>query len=346
MPIRAIPYITVFLFNGSENGQTSFDVLPDWIDQWHHLATTYNGSEIILYVDGEQVNAGTFSGAIPTSGQDIMLGRGPTSGYFAGTMDEVRIWNVVRTQEEIVAAMNKEIPPNSTGLVGYYRMNEGTTDGDNTAITTITDLASSPRNGTLNNFARTGSTSNFTTGYLELIALPLKNASFTATKKEASIELRWMQGASDMPSMFEVERSTDGISFTKIGSISGKASRTETSLVFTDIKPKAGNNYYRLKVIEADSRIAYSSIIAVKVKGTRAGLHIYPVPARNTLQLEIIEPEGPVNINIRNLAGATIINVKAASTGGTLFTAIDISTLPKGTYVAQVNKKSSVFIKQ
>jgi hypothetical protein len=46
--------------------------------------------------------------------------------YFNGLVDEIRIWNTVRTPVEIAATFNTSVPSNSPGLVAYYTFEEGT----------------------------------------------------------------------------------------------------------------------------------------------------------------------------------------------------------------------------
>jgi len=79
-------------------------------------------------------------------------------------MDEVRIWNTARTQSEIQSSLNTELSGTETGLMAYYNFNQGTAGGTNTGITTLTDRTSNAKNGTLNGFALTGSTSNWVAG--------------------------------------------------------------------------------------------------------------------------------------------------------------------------------------
>lgn len=80
-------------------------------------------------------------------------------------MDEVRIWMSARTCEEINQNMNTELVGNEPGLYAYYRFNEGTPGGANTSITVLNDQTPDALyNGTLNNFALTGTFSNYDLG--------------------------------------------------------------------------------------------------------------------------------------------------------------------------------------
>jgi hypothetical protein len=55
-----------------------------------------------------------------------MARRWDNAEYFSGRMDEVRIWNVARSQAQIQAGMSAVVPPASSGLIAYYRLDEGT----------------------------------------------------------------------------------------------------------------------------------------------------------------------------------------------------------------------------
>ncbi|MDP1799878.1 MAG: T9SS type A sorting domain-containing protein, partial [Bacteroidota bacterium] len=75
--------------------------------------------------------------------------------------DEVRIWNVARTRCQINTYKNCEIPANAPGLLVNYHFNQGIANGNNTAVTTLTDATSSAITGTLAGITLTGTASNW-----------------------------------------------------------------------------------------------------------------------------------------------------------------------------------------
>jgi hypothetical protein len=106
------------------------------IREWHHVAVTYGvDGTAEFFVDG--VSIGTVPGG-PTS---IKIGNGgfaigafvnpswygplisdsESLQFFDGVLDEVRVWNIVRTPAEIADAMSREISPLTSGLVGYWQ---------------------------------------------------------------------------------------------------------------------------------------------------------------------------------------------------------------------------------
>jgi hypothetical protein len=98
--------------------------------QWTHVAATRNMTtgEIQVIVngvmDGTKTTTQTAALTAPT---DITLGADIIdSHYFAGLIDEVRLWSVARSPADIMATMRQRLTGTETGLVGYYRFDEGT----------------------------------------------------------------------------------------------------------------------------------------------------------------------------------------------------------------------------
>ncbi len=93
--------------------------------RWYHMACVYDGSNEILYINGvEEGRANVGSDTINQDSNPLMIGRLSTE-YTDGQIDEVRIWDVARSEVEIEGNMNSEVDVNSSGLVGYWKFNEG-----------------------------------------------------------------------------------------------------------------------------------------------------------------------------------------------------------------------------
>ena len=85
---------------------------------WHHIATTFDGSNYILYMNGEVVDNNTVTaGDTPAATPIRYIGTD-----FIGKIDEVRMWSVARTQTEIQDNMNNTLADNVTGMEAYYPM--------------------------------------------------------------------------------------------------------------------------------------------------------------------------------------------------------------------------------
>ncbi len=100
------------------------------VDAWYHLAGTYDGSAITVFVNGLDINSVIASGTLYIDESDIFIGKGDPEfslgEFFHGALDELRIWNVARTPEEIQAAMNSPLTGKEEGLVAYWNFDDGT----------------------------------------------------------------------------------------------------------------------------------------------------------------------------------------------------------------------------
>ena len=131
---------------------------------WSHIALTFDGSTMRAYINGVAAGTKSVSGTMFNSTAPIEIGARNNAHFFNGNIDEVRIWSKVLTVAEISAQKDKSIPSNTPSLVAYYKLNQGIAEGNNTVITTLTDSGPNNLNGTLNNFANNGSSSNFVAG--------------------------------------------------------------------------------------------------------------------------------------------------------------------------------------
>jgi hypothetical protein len=83
------------------------------VNTWTHLAFTYNGAMMRLYVNGVQVSTRARTGAVLTSTNPLRIGRAESGRYFAGLIDEVRIYNVARSAAQVQADMATPIVSSS-----------------------------------------------------------------------------------------------------------------------------------------------------------------------------------------------------------------------------------------
>lgn len=100
-----------------------------------HLAVsvdklTASTSQVTIYLDGQQVHQSTINEVLGSSdGLDWVVGQdwdgvGMTSDFFEGTIDELRIWNTVRSESEIRNNNFLILDGLDTDLIGYWQFNE------------------------------------------------------------------------------------------------------------------------------------------------------------------------------------------------------------------------------
>ncbi|NES20074.1 MAG: LamG domain-containing protein, partial [Symploca sp. SIO3E6] len=107
-------------------GVTGSDVV---LNTWTHLAATYDGSTMTLYINGEPVGTPGQSKINLNTSHPLRIGAGRTEGnpiyFFNGDITEVRLWDQARSQAEIKQSMNQRLQGDEAGLVGYWPLNEG-----------------------------------------------------------------------------------------------------------------------------------------------------------------------------------------------------------------------------
>lgn len=138
------------------------------LNQWNHLFLVYNGSTLKIYSGATEVASVAASGTVPASNTSTFkIGNvifSTYNFYHKGFIDEVSLWNKALTATEIGAIItnNGEInePDAETNLKVYYKFNQGIPYGVNPGLTTLIDEMGL-QDGTLNNFALTGNTSNW-----------------------------------------------------------------------------------------------------------------------------------------------------------------------------------------
>lgn len=132
---------------------------------WQHIAATWDGTNLQFYINGTLSQSHTVS-MVSTTGNFIIgqSNTGTRNGNFQ--IDELRVWNYARCQAEIAQTRNCELVGNETNLVQYYDFNQGLVASNNASTTSLLDRQTNTtvQNGTLNNFALTGTSSNWIDG--------------------------------------------------------------------------------------------------------------------------------------------------------------------------------------
>ena len=143
---------------------------------------------------------------------------------------------------------------------------------------------------------------------------------------------------------FEIQRSSDGYNFNKIGFVHTKAASGNSSLKlnydFSDIGFSTGANYYRLKQTDRDGKFMYSDIIVLKGANTDAGdrIKIYPNPVKNMLNIKIAANNyGSIRLSVSDMSGKMVLNKSTLINTGELILQLNISHLSAGTYFLKID---------
>ena len=95
------------------------------LNQLTHIAATYDGSEMRLYLNGQLDGSVSYVGTPILNTEPVNIAR-ILNAYtgFAGQIDDVRIWNTARTQTQIQSNLNTQLTGNEAGLAGYWNFDQ------------------------------------------------------------------------------------------------------------------------------------------------------------------------------------------------------------------------------
>jgi hypothetical protein len=114
-----------FQSGASQVSKTSNNTLI--IGQWYHVAVVRQGASVRIFVNGVDKTETTGSHINPAynASRTTFMGTSYALEAFSGIISQVRVWNYARSESQIKAAMSKELTGGEEGLVGYWKLNEG-----------------------------------------------------------------------------------------------------------------------------------------------------------------------------------------------------------------------------
>lgn len=156
--------------------------------------------------------------------------------------------------------------------------------------------------------------------------------------------LTWQARADQNPHSFEIERSDDGIQFTKIGTVAGILNGLTNQYSFTDPEPLSGKKFYRLKIITQGTS-KYSEVINLSLGGTgKLVLKSLVNPFTSLLQFQIESPEADkIHVDLFDTYGKLVFSVPTTLRKGNNSVAIEtMGFLAKGTYILRIKSSKEV----
>lgn len=171
---------------------------------------------------------------------------------------------------------------------------------------------------------------------IDHISLPVTLGELLAFADNNRVNLSWKTFSEQQNTGFEIERSSDGITWSKIGFVQTTAnqgnSTTTLDYVYTDNTPASGTNYYRLKQIDIDGKHSYSGI-AKAGTGNTSLFSVYPNPVRNKLILESGNPRDIIEMSIVDFSGKTVLRIQGYKRE------VDMTGYLPGIYIVKVTGK-------
>lgn len=169
--------------------------------------------------------------------------------------------------------------------------------------------------------------------------LPVLLVQFLATKNaDATIKLSWATAQEINSSSFDVERSADQGSWEKIGSVKAKGySSIAANYSYTDQFPFAGNNYYRLKMIDLDGKFNYSKVVAVFADKDSRPLVIYSNPFSDQIRVKVNVSRGQnLTLTVSDIIGKTYLKQSYSAQAGDNLINLAPAGAASGMYVLHI----------
>ncbi len=187
----------------------------------------------------------------------------------------------------------------------------------------------------------------FTLGtYSPFNALPVKLLYFTALPDNGKVRLNWHVEQEVDTRMYEVEKSVNGTSFSKI---SQQTSLQKNAWIYTDydVSPVSGWNYYRLRITDKLNKQTYSGVAKVYFDKNVPVVKLFPNPATEVVNIQLPGAyAGKVTLQLYSSTGALISSTRPSSSTVQL----NVQQLASGSYFVQVVAGKEVkvypFVKQ
>jgi len=323
------------------------------LNKTYHIAMVYDGSTLKFYRNGFLMKQVSATGNLVTNNYITTIGTTAdlTTIYpsdFLGYINEVRIWSSARTQEEIKSTMNTPLvnPSSLTDLKAYYIFNS------------LTNLqGNSNWNGTLINNASISTTNPSCSGFnidscgLN-VTLPIKLNDFNVNLLTDSVsKISFSVFNSNEASLFEIETSHDGISYSSLAKQTPQNTQQLTSY-FYNHNFKGQKNlksiFYRIRIIDKLGKLEFSNVLKLEMKkGFQSNTNsstIFPNPVNNTLIVTLdVAKKTNVKFRVIDITGKEILSQQQMiNAGKTVININEIGSLQPGSYVLQIVSENSI----
>lgn len=343
------------------------------LNKTYHVALVYNGSTLRFYRNGVLVSEVPATGDLLTNDWNTAIGEHapvvtpfvngvPNSDYqnqnegqgfydesFRGFINEVRIWNIARTQDEIRNYMNTPLPEpaTQTGLLGYWVFDSLQNRQGNSAY-----------DGFLEGQAEIGQTNTTCNGIPDScdVYVPLKYITFNSTEPGAGrITLNWNTESESDIQEYEVLRSLSPSfnQFTIVGRVNALNGAGNNAYTFTDDDLSGITNcFYKLRIKHRTGPVSHSAVINAKafpapVVPVSFLATLYPNPSndgRFTLRFyNDVASEG--YLMVYNCNGVLVQSSKINVTSGINNIPVDLTIYQKGSYYVKLLTSNTSIIK-
>lgn len=179
------------------------------------------------------------------------------------------------------------------------------------------------------------STSEFGPNFIS--TLPVRFVQFNGRVANGVVQLDWATSQESNNSHFDVERSSNGNSFQKVGTVTARDG-SNNQYSFVDTKPSGTVNFYRLKQVDKNGSATYSKVILIRGDLDKIAAKVSPNPFNNAVNVsfQLAKTENII-IRLYNQTGQMVKQVTTrANAGINTINISELSTLPAGNYTLEL----------
>ncbi len=297
---------------------------------------------------GDIIVGEPLSTAVPLLGADVVGGAAYVYiGKPDGTYNAAAIWDLYTNVSPLLGV-------NATSLIGYSVAGAGYVKG---RVHGVRSLVGGPSNaldfgiGLLNLGNTLGTTFDFvfddnglgkSYSYsftsCNITTLPATLVEFKAVAVNKTVAVNWDAVTEYDLSHYELERSVDGIHYEKIALVFAKNAQ-RSAYAYIDQHPFKGINYYRLRVIDKDTRFTYSAVATIKFDDKiSAHIVVAPNPVQNDINVRMTGlDKGTYRIEMVNATGQRFITKNVnVSQHLQIETIPRLGSIPDGIYLLNI----------
>lgn len=171
--------------------------------------------------------------------------------------------------------------------------------------------------------------------------------NFTAVPDGEKVDIAWETRTEINNSYFTVEKSKDGVNFSKVIDVLGAGnSNTYRKYAETDYQPYSGTSYYRLKQTDRNGNYTYFNTVPVNFNAQQS-IFVYPNPIDNKTHLNIKVsgfPNQEVVVVLRDVQGREFLSrVLLSIENNQVFIIDEMQSLAPGVYIVTASSNDKIY---
>ncbi|MDQ6842768.1 MAG: T9SS type A sorting domain-containing protein, partial [Bacteroidota bacterium] len=176
------------------------------------------------------------------------------------------------------------------------------------ASTSLLMNGSNVINFSVDNSAGSYAANRFRIVFSQAKALPLTLTNVKAYRQNTGIQVEWDVENETGIRQYEIEKSTDGNSYSKVNVTKAKNAPV-SSYAWVDEDGQAGYNYYRIKSIDINGKIEYSKVVKVFIPLLKQSITVFPNPVKEgIINLQMVNQSSGIYVaKLLNALGETVL---------------------------------------